>query len=71
MTRRGTLYSGRFEEGLLPELERFSSSIETDVELAPFDVLGSLAHARGLHAVGLLTKGQLRAIEKGLEQIAE
>jgi len=33
--------------------------------------MGSLAHARGLHAVGLLTKGQLRAVEKGLGQISE
>jgi argininosuccinate lyase len=67
----GKLYGGRFAEGLLPELERFSSSLEADVELAPFDVLGSLAHARGLRTVGLLTKAQLRAIEKGLGQIAE
>src|SRR5205807_2785199 len=35
----GKLYSGRFEEGLLPELEHFSSSLEMDVELAAFDVL--------------------------------
>ena len=71
MTRHGKLYSGRFEEGLLPELERFASSLEIDLELAPFDVLGSLAHARGLRAAGLLTEGQLHAIAAGLEQVSE
>jgi argininosuccinate lyase len=68
---KGKLYSGRFAEGLLPELEHFSSSLDVDIELAPFDVLGSLAHARGLHAAGLLSKGQLGAIEKGLAQISD
>jgi argininosuccinate lyase len=68
---KGKLYSGRFQEGLLPELERFASSLHVDVELAPFDVLGSLAHARGLRAAGLLTEEQLRSIEQGLEQVAE
>src|SRR5437588_10854994 len=71
MTRHGKLYSGRFEEGLLPELERFASSLEIDVELAPFDVLGSLAHARGLKAAGLLSEEQLRSIARGLEQISD
>ncbi len=40
-----------------------------DFELAEFDVAGSIAHARGLAAAGLLTKGQLRAVEKGLGQV--
>ena len=42
-----------------------------DVELAAFDVLGSLAHARGLRAAGLVSKAQLRAIERGLAKIAD
>ncbi|MBO0686732.1 MAG: argininosuccinate lyase [Candidatus Dormibacteraeota bacterium] len=66
----GKLYSGRFEEGLLPELEQFSSSLQQDLRLAPFDVRGSLAHARGLHAAGILAEGDLRAIEQGLKQVA-
>ena len=31
---------------------------------------GSIAHARGLHAAGLLTAGQLGEIERGLRQVA-
>ena len=67
----GKLYSGRFDEGLLPELERFSSSLAVDIRLAPFDIAGSVAHARGLHSTGLLTDAQLAGTEKGLRQVAE
>jgi argininosuccinate lyase len=67
---QGKLYSGRFAEGLLPELERFASSLAVDVRLAPYDVAGSIAHARGLAAAGLLTPDQLAGIESGLRQVA-
>lgn len=65
----GKLWGGRFEGSLLPELERFSSSLEQDLELFEYDIAGSIAHARGLQAAGLLTKAQLTAIEKGLKQV--
>src|SRR5206468_6485249 len=42
------LWGGRFRRGLLPELERFSSSIAIDYELYPYDIAGSVAHARRL-----------------------
>jgi argininosuccinate lyase len=67
---RGKLYSGRFSEGLLPELERFSSSLAMDLRLARFDVAGSIAHARGLREAGLLTAEELSGIEAGLRQVA-
>src|SRR5437899_12684122 len=54
---------------MLPELARFSSSLETDFELYPYDVAGSVAHARGLKAAGLLSASQLRAIERGLRRV--
>jgi argininosuccinate lyase len=53
----------------LPELERFSSSLETDFELYPFDIAGSIAHARGLYAAGLLSRARLTSIERGLRRI--
>jgi len=65
----GKLWGGRFKKGLLPELEAFSSSLQLDYELYPYDIQGSRAHARGLTAAGLLTKGQLRAVERGLMQV--
>ncbi len=63
------MWGGRFERRLLPELERFSSSLEIDFDLYPVDIAGSRAHARGLARAGLLSKAQLTAIERGLRKI--
>ena len=65
----GKLWGSRFEAALLPELERFSSSVRLDRELQSHDVEGSRAHARALAAAGLITSGQLAEIESGLETI--
>jgi argininosuccinate lyase len=54
---------------MLPELEIFSSSREVDFELYLYDIVGSIAHARGLAAAGLLKPAQLKAIERGLRRI--
>jgi len=66
----GKLYSGRLAEGLLPELERFSSSLAVDLRLARFDVAGSIAHARGLREAGLLSAEELEGVEAGLRRVA-
>jgi argininosuccinate lyase len=42
-----------------------------DFALVRFDVAGSVAHARGLAAAGIITAGQLKAIERGLRQVLE
>ncbi|HEX9362785.1 MAG TPA: argininosuccinate lyase [Candidatus Dormibacteraeota bacterium] len=63
------MWSGRFSRQMLPELERFASSLEVDYELYPYDIEGSVAHARGLKAAGLLSPAQLSAIERGLRRI--
>jgi argininosuccinate lyase len=54
---------------MLPQLERFASSLEIDFELYPYDIEGSIAHARGLRLTGLLTAPQLTAIERGLQRV--
>ena len=63
------MWSGRFTRPLLPELERFSSSLATDFELYPYDIAGSVAHARGLKAARIITSAQLTAIERGLRRV--
>jgi argininosuccinate lyase len=68
---KGKLWGGRFAGRLLPELEAFSSSLEVDSQLYPFDIAGSLAHARGLHAGGLLDGERLREAERGLAQVRQ
>lgn len=42
---------------------------EFDMLLAPFDVLGSLAHAQMLQEIGLLTTDELTVLRKGLIEI--
>jgi argininosuccinate lyase len=54
---------------MLPELERFSSSLADDFELYTYDIAGSIAHARGLRAARIITAAQLTAIERGLRKI--
>jgi argininosuccinate lyase len=54
---------------MLP-LERFASSLTVDIALAPYDVAGSIAHARALHAAGLLSRKQLQNAERGLRLVA-
>ena len=64
-------WSGRFNEPVTDLVKRFTASVAFDQRLAAFDIEGSLAHARMLHAVGVLTKTDLAAIEKGLAQILD
>ncbi|TMD51414.1 MAG: argininosuccinate lyase [Chloroflexi bacterium] len=68
---KGKLWGGRFRKELLPELERFSSSLDVDLELAPYDIAGSLAHTAGLREAGLLTKAQLGRVEKALLKVGK
>lgn len=42
---------------------------ELDLHLAPFDVLGSLAHIKMLESVGLLSKEELQTLETELKDI--
>jgi len=67
----GKPWSGRFSEPVTDLVKRFTASVEFDQRLAEFDVEGSLAHARMLHATGILGKPDLAAIEKGLGQVLE
>jgi argininosuccinate lyase len=55
----------------LKEVERFTvgKDQEMDLFLAPFDVLGSLAHIRMLESIGLLTKEELLQLSRALKDI--
>ena len=61
--------SGRFASGPGADVAKFTESISFDWRLWEHDILGSLAHAAMLRKIGVLTKAELRAIEKGLSQI--
>ncbi len=55
----------------LKEVEQFTvgNDRNLDIHLAPFDVLGSLAHIKMLESVGLLAKEELSLLEKELKNI--
>ncbi|MBF6567998.1 MAG: argininosuccinate lyase [Candidatus Binataceae bacterium] len=59
----------RFAGGRLPEVEAFTASLPFDRRLYRHDILGSIAHARMLAKVGLLTPAEARRIATGLKQI--
>jgi argininosuccinate lyase len=53
------------------KIERFTTGRdrETDLFLARYDVIGSLAHIQMLESVGLLTPEELRQLQQGLKEI--
>jgi argininosuccinate lyase len=63
------LWKGRFSAGTHPLMEAFSESISFDRELAQVDIRGSLAHAKMLAEVGLISKKDLAAIRRGMAEI--
>jgi argininosuccinate lyase len=64
------LWGGRFGEPNDPRVTDFSRSIEVDRELAGDDIVGSVAHVRGLGRAGLLTTDEVAALVAGLEALA-
>ncbi|MFO7251827.1 MAG: lyase family protein, partial [Actinomycetes bacterium] len=65
------LWGGRFEGGPSDALQRLSVSVQFDWRLAPYDLLGSRAHARVLHRAGLLTDDELRRMLEALDDLEQ
>ncbi|WP_258358747.1 argininosuccinate lyase [Moorella sulfitireducens (nom. illeg.)] len=63
------LWGGRFTRTTDRLVEDFHSSISFDRRLYRQDIAGSIAHARMLAAVGLITREEGEVIIKGLEEI--
>jgi argininosuccinate lyase len=61
------LWGGRFRESSDQRLADFTRSIELDAALADDDLVGSIAHVRGLARAGLLTADQATTIVAGLQ----
>ena len=58
-----------FADGVDERVERFSESISFDHRLYAHDIRGSIAHARMLGQVGVLTEDEVSAITDGLLEI--
>ena len=63
------LWGGRFAAQTDSLVHQFNASIDFDVRLYAEDISGSIAWARGLVAVGVLTAVEAETIIDGLEQV--
>jgi argininosuccinate lyase len=62
-------WGGRFSEQTDALVEAFSESVSFDQRLYAHDIMGSIAHARMLASVGVLSNEELESIIGGLEDI--
>jgi len=62
-------WSGRFEQPPHKLFERLNASISFDWRLAPYDIQGSIAHARMLSGIGVLSAEEFGEIDNGLGEI--
>jgi len=62
-------WGGRFTEATDAFVERFTASVSFDHRLYHHDINGSIAHAKMLHKVGILTADEEAKIIAGLESI--
>lgn len=63
------LWSGRFSEKTDRMVERFTSSIQVDKRLYRHDIAGSIAHAKMMAHVGMISTDESEKIVRGLEEI--
>ena len=63
------LWGGRFEGETDELVERLGESVSFDARLAPWDIRGSIAHARMLGETGIIPKGDAQKIIGGLKGI--
>src|SRR5580765_1541729 len=62
-------WGARFSAAPTKDVQAFTESISFDWMLARHDIAGSIAHAKGLAKVGILTKSEAAKIERGLRVI--
>jgi len=72
MSKDGTqrTWGGRFQEETNAAVAAMNASVTFDCALALEDVAGSLAHARMLRSIKIVSDGEYGAIESGLLEIA-
>jgi argininosuccinate lyase len=65
------MWSGRFQQSLDPQFERWQRSFDFDRRLLSYELAASGAHARALKTAGVLSADELINVLEGLEQIGE
>lgn len=69
--KNSRMWGGRFEEPTDAFVQAFTASVNFDRRLALVDIQGSLAHARMLHKIGVLSTEEHAAIEQGMATIKQ
>ncbi len=67
--KKSEAWSALFSEPMSDLVKRYTASVFFDKRLWQADIAGSLAHADMLHAVGILSAGDLADIQRGMAQI--
>lgn len=65
------LWGGRFGQGPADTVFQLSRSIDFDWRLAPYDIISSMAHLRGLLRNGILSKELAAEIDSALKNLLE
>jgi argininosuccinate lyase len=68
---RSPLWGGRFGASPAEGFERLNASIPFDVRLAPYDIEGSIAHARMLGEKGIVTEEESEELVRGLRWVLD
>ena len=66
---KAPLWGGRFGSSPAGTFERINASIPFDVRLAPYDIKGSIAHAKMLGRQGIVSPEESEALVRGLEAV--
>jgi argininosuccinate lyase len=69
--KKAQAWSARFNEPVSELVKRYTASVDFDKRLAGQDIAGSLAHAKMLNHVGVISPQDLADIQKGLGQIQQ
>ena len=62
-------WGGRFSEKTDQSVEHFTSSIDIDRRLYPYDIQGSLAHCKMLAKTGIISQGEAAELVEGLGKV--
>ncbi|HTE84120.1 MAG TPA: argininosuccinate lyase [Dehalococcoidia bacterium] len=64
------LWGGRFEKSTNPLVESYTTSVAQDLALLPYDIAGSIAHARMLGRTSIIPRKDADTLVRGLEELA-
>jgi len=68
---KSPFWGGRFASSSAEAFEKLNASIPFDVRLAPYDIQGSVAHARMLGEKGIISTGEAKELVRGLGTVLE